>query len=450
MSTAAVGFAVSPGLQVLGSASTHDATASTEVSRLMQKNRDDHHVFFNDFGFHDHIAHHMLSLWALGASPKQMQYHYDRNSTYQRSPELGTNKTSDEVATVDGFMKSLGKHGQYSKFLAFFGSEIASKGVESVVDEYLFGDNERAKALFSRLFAGVIHPAIHFGFAIEYNLPGMVAEALSWAAMHPDELQSFYAACDAKTVGSDPKLELFSIYKELQPYASAAQEALPLNAGFPPTRYQKFLAVDDGVFASIIAKYRVTEENVEQRVHEAINVSAYVALASQRRPYLPKVDFFTVHANNASVYLPALLKSLGPKRAARFVERQIRANLIDFVSVGAPAFDLEYTLSFVNDPAKQKGSSYPSWEAIFAKANELNDDGHVVKAMRAFKGAEETAGKQTAFAQPLKADEILGLAGVVMRSLENEPDFVEAHGPTNQWVRRAGFGAAWEPISKSE
>ena len=44
------------------------ASART-TSELLQLNHDHHHIFFNKDGFHNHIAHHLLTTYALNALP---------------------------------------------------------------------------------------------------------------------------------------------------------------------------------------------------------------------------------------------------------------------------------------------------------------------------------------------------------------------------------------------
>ena len=46
------------------------------ASELLQKNHDSYHMFFNSDGFHNHIAHHLLTAYALAASPEEIQQHF--------------------------------------------------------------------------------------------------------------------------------------------------------------------------------------------------------------------------------------------------------------------------------------------------------------------------------------------------------------------------------------
>ena len=55
------------------------------TSSLLQKIHDKHHMFFNDDGYHNHIAHRLLSVYALNAPLRDIQQAFDVNKIYQRS-----------------------------------------------------------------------------------------------------------------------------------------------------------------------------------------------------------------------------------------------------------------------------------------------------------------------------------------------------------------------------
>jgi len=52
------------------------------------------------------------------------------------------------------FKKYLGKEKYYHDFLIFFQNEMAKKGWETVLNEYLFSGNELSEILLTRMFAG--------------------------------------------------------------------------------------------------------------------------------------------------------------------------------------------------------------------------------------------------------------------------------------------------------
>ena len=104
----------------------------------------------------DHIVHHLLTLWALGASPDEIQAMYDYNKSYQSPLEDNDAAASMERDLNDPalFDQCLGKNDCYVDFVRFFEAEVTKKGVPAVVREYVLKGDDRANDIFSRMFTG--------------------------------------------------------------------------------------------------------------------------------------------------------------------------------------------------------------------------------------------------------------------------------------------------------
>ena len=122
---------------------TQDAAEKT--SALLQENHDNHHIFFNDEGFHNHIVHHLLAIYSLGASPSTISKGYDTNASYQLPPKPIHDRLPLDFADSAIFSKHLGDGQYYHDYLLFFQNEISAKGYEAVILEYLFEGDERAE-----------------------------------------------------------------------------------------------------------------------------------------------------------------------------------------------------------------------------------------------------------------------------------------------------------------
>tara|TARA_R110002060_G_scaffold15316_3_gene21359 strand:- start:719 stop:1090 length:372 start_codon:yes stop_codon:yes gene_type:complete len=116
-----------------------------------------HHIFFNDEGFHNHIVHHLLSLYGIGASGSVIEKHYRNNACYQRPPVPLEERVVQDMSNPDHFQKYLGNEKYYHDFLVFFQMEMESKGYEEVLNEYLFAGNEKADDLLGRMYGGMSH-----------------------------------------------------------------------------------------------------------------------------------------------------------------------------------------------------------------------------------------------------------------------------------------------------
>jgi hypothetical protein len=77
--------------------------STTALQKCLKENHEKFHIFFNDRGFHNHTSHHLLAIWALGASAPLIEAAYKINAEYQR---LAT--VSPEDITSDNFYDHLG------------------------------------------------------------------------------------------------------------------------------------------------------------------------------------------------------------------------------------------------------------------------------------------------------------------------------------------------------
>ena len=129
--------------------------ASAErTSSLLQKNHDCFHVFWNLKGFHNHQVHYLLTAFALGADPGELQNAFDKNADYQR-PSLPLTEGLVGKLYNDRYFKSLlGNDTYFHDYTAFFLEKFEQEGWQNVVNQYLFSRSEIAEDLLIRLHAG--------------------------------------------------------------------------------------------------------------------------------------------------------------------------------------------------------------------------------------------------------------------------------------------------------
>lgn len=131
------------------------AGTSTLTSNLLQKNHETHHLYFNHQGFHNHIPHHLLALYALGANESLIQRAYDENATYQRDiHDVNPKEPAKLGEDVSSWKEYLGKEDYYTDFLNFYKGKIEKDGWEKVVGEWVFGAKGLEREMLDRLFAG--------------------------------------------------------------------------------------------------------------------------------------------------------------------------------------------------------------------------------------------------------------------------------------------------------
>lgn len=129
--------------------------SAAKASALLQENHERHHIYFNTYGFHDHIVHHILSAFACGATPDQLQCNYDENLSYQWSKIPINHENVKDMHDPKKFAEFLGEDDRFSDFLEFFKGEIDRKGADAVFQEYLMKGDDLANDLLVRSHTGM-------------------------------------------------------------------------------------------------------------------------------------------------------------------------------------------------------------------------------------------------------------------------------------------------------
>ncbi|KAL4806396.1 hypothetical protein BDV18DRAFT_160464 [Aspergillus unguis] len=404
------------------------AEGAKRASEVLQEDLEKHHVFFNNSGFHNHIVHHILTIYALGASPSEIQHAYDRNKSYQRSPMPTDEDVVASLHDKESFKKELGREKNYPNFLEFFQREIDAKGFENVLNEYLFKEDENAESMFARLFGGLLHPIIHLGFAIEFNQPALIAEALAQTAVHEDWTGPRYLFPIEKAAGGIGQ-------KGTKPLMQLLEEARANTKLASSVHFEDGNKLRDGVLKrapeemiEIAKQYTVSEEQIEQKVQEMIDVTVYFTSTSQRPTKTPKLDFFYIHSVNSSIFFPKIvsLSSLSTRTKLRLLEAKGRLDLLMYISRNAPEL---YPHEITEYPIRN------TWEAVIKESvTHDHDDGHLSKFVRALKNGEHGSG---VFEGMVKGDAWLRIANMVN-------DSVKGKEAEKMWVRSTGFDQAWE------
>ncbi|KAH7071516.1 hypothetical protein BKA63DRAFT_535382 [Paraphoma chrysanthemicola] len=414
--------------------------SAEKTSQLLQLNHEKHHIFFNRSGFHNHIVHHLLTIYALGASPQEIQHGYDINATYQRPPEPLKDSIVNDMHKPDRFKTYLGKEQYYHDFLVFFQEEIEAKTWQTVLNEYVFAGDERADDLLARLYGGFLHPIIHLGFGIEFEQPAIIAEALAQAAVHDEWMARLFAPCEAaaeKNRGKGNKKTIAELMEE------ARKNEKLKNAA----HWDDGNKVRDGVLGraaeemvQLASQYTVDEERLEEQTAEMINAAVYFTSAAQRPPHQIKFDFYYIHCLNSSIFFSTFLNlpssTLSNKSKRRLLEYKIWTDIAMYTSRHCPALLPDEIKSYT----PKQGQS--SWDDIFHRVNKFDDDGHASKLVRALAHGEEVC-------KQYEAKDGFPVKGDMWRTLGHMAiDSVEAGEP--HWVRSAGFDEAWESVPLRE
>ncbi|KAF3763009.1 hypothetical protein M406DRAFT_346955 [Cryphonectria parasitica EP155] len=429
-----------PGIQSLPQGAIEAA------NRLLQKNHDEHHMFWRDFAGHNHAAHNVLTRLALGADTSALELGFLSNVELgQRPPPPTDENVIAELATEEGFQKYLSDVKHYANYLVFFEREIDAKGFREVIQEYCFSRTKTAEAILARMFDGAFHPIIHWGLAVEFEQPSILAEALAQAATDASfDIHIFFANAEREaatnpTTHDRPLVELF--------HEARANETIRNSAHWEDMQFKMkngVLKRAEKEIAALAAQFRVTPATLERRTAEMISCCAYFSGAAQRLGKARKIDFFYMHNVTSSIFLTVLARQdwIRVEDKVRLVEWKARLDLVWYATCGAPELHIEYIKNY--QPTASAGWG---WEELFRRANGDYDDGHVVKFLRALKNGEQVAKPFEegvwADAFPVKGDMWLNLSRMAYDStLGLHQDL--------KWIMFPGFDQPWGKIPDAE
>ncbi|KAI0262048.1 hypothetical protein BC834DRAFT_892786 [Gloeopeniophorella convolvens] len=180
---------------------THDSAQA--LLDILRKNRNDHHIFFNDSRYHNHSTHHLISIWALGASPEIMADAYNAHTWLRPAVE------SPEAITDKNFSDHLSDGKFYSSYLTYFSEYLRDHTPTEAFEHFVLsaqynvvpnldainaqdvkkgGEGKRQHPeMLNRFLAALLHPFIHLAYGFEFGIPGQVAEGLALTAVHQNK-----------------------------------------------------------------------------------------------------------------------------------------------------------------------------------------------------------------------------------------------------------------------
>ncbi|KAL2118406.1 hypothetical protein VTJ04DRAFT_8066 [Mycothermus thermophilus] len=480
--------------------------AARTVTELLQKDMENHHVFFNQDGYHNHIPHHLLALYGTGADPAALRAAYSHNESYQR-PVMPSHR--DDLPVVPflpwpaAAQPYLSKEEYYPDFLRFFQSETSRLGGwREVVGRYLLGldmggkggsqglgsrgveekrggagggvggvvlGEERGKKedspLLVRLFAGFLHPMIQLMYGIEWAQEAVVAEGLAQTAVHSADIGEFLMAAEElaekkyrkeKDSGQQQQkresvLSLLTEVRSNPKLATAARmsDANKIRDGVMARAKEEMLAV--------AAKVRVMPGEVEERTAEMLQAALFMATAAalERTPGKKpaRIDFFLMHhvtsspffiTLNAQPWVPAASK-------ARLLEWKIRMDLLQYAARGAPELSVDKLANYQPKHHPDATGEPPKGPAdIISRLHTIPDDGHSIKLGRAAVICHDICRKfeDDPHHQPhdwlvIRGDDMWRrVCHLIVDSVE------VTSGP--RWVRSTGFEEAWKDVPDVE
>jgi hypothetical protein len=411
------------------------------ANHLLQKNHDEHHIFWRDVAGHNHIAHSILSVYALGGSPTEIQRAFEDGAGIQRPIPSQEKLMAKTLADPHEFRARMGQLDEYPNFLAFFQNQILDKGWVAVVQEHCFSRTSNSETIFANLLEGLYHPLIHLGLGIEFAQPSIIAEGLAQAASHDSmSIERYILDCEQESLKiAVSEKSLFKLYQDVNSNESIRAASRGFADGVSRVR-DGILGCSSKELVDIAAQFRVLAPGLQRALAETTNVSAYATGAAKRPRKEHKIDFFHMHGVTASVLLDVFLRQswISLEDKIRLVERKGRVDLLWYAASGA--VDLNHS-AIANYTAHL--SAGLDWDALYKAVVKEHDDGHLVKLVRALKHGQtisqpfESSDEGEAF--PVKGNEWLKIAQLGYDSTASKP--IE-----QKWVWGAGFDECWELV----
>ncbi|KAI1371546.1 hypothetical protein F4677DRAFT_435517 [Hypoxylon crocopeplum] len=411
-----------------------DESAAKKATELLQADLERHHVYFNHDGFHNHISHHILSLYGTGATAEQIKKGYVENESYQRPTMKTHEKVIEELKDWDTAKSRVGKEQYYPDFLAFFQSEIDKLGWEKVLRKYMFNGDERSEDMLIRMFAGILHPLIQLMYGVEWKQPAIVAMGLAQAAVHQDNLRKFLLTAEEASKSSPtPMPSIMGLLEEVKSNEKLAKAA----------KLEDGNKIRDGVFArawdeaiEITSRVKVKPEELDEKTAEMYHTSIFEGASAAFHPgKQPKFDFFLMHHINVNPIFMAINDQdwIPIESKVRLLEWKIRMDLVQYAARACPPLSIDSITSYV---PKDKNMG-PTNEQL-SRIHVLEDDGHAIKLFRAVNLGQKVVEKYNDKDWvKIKGDSWTKLSHLVV-------DSVESSGP--RWVRGAGEPAAWQDV----
>lgn len=256
---------------------------------------------------------------------------------------------------------------------------------------------------------------IHLGYALEFNSPGLVAEALAAACVHDDWPKDFllptetYVQSNAD-VPSKPLLQIFDSLRNDPHIFSAVEDTDPFNK----IRDGLLKRVTGAQLVPHLSQFQVrpTPEDLQRKLEDMMHTCAYMVGAAQRPGKRERVDFVLLHSVTLAVFYPAILSLdwLTDLEKARLLEAKTRVDAVMYAACKCPVLYPERVVEYVPRSPKD------GWEELFHRANVYQEEGHMVKLIRGLYCLEQLGETEKGF--PVQKRDFMKIAHMSLDSVE--------------------------------
>ncbi|KAF7317363.1 hypothetical protein HMN09_00472600 [Mycena chlorophos] len=399
----------------------NSAAASSTLLELLQRDVEQHHCFFNDFGFHNHLPHHLVAAYDMGATPALLRAIWDDEVTILRP--IGRCGTDVEVGN---WTERLGEHGAYGSYLAFFESQVVEHGPEKTILDYIMAPkaNGNEAKMFARFLSGgrvsfcssspayptnSVHPLLQIGFGLEFGQNNMIAAGLAMTAVTSSRQPAFVldsaSGLPEPTAAPIQGMTLLQLLQEVYD-SEVLHPVMPYDPNATITQRFEAFAADPARAEEIKRIYSkwwlspdATQEEINHKMKECLLQSTLLLVSSGKPERTPRLDFFLMHFVTSAICLPSIVRMLPSVEAKNaLLQGWVRAAALYLVLRGRPRVDAGLVMGFPEVPTPPGLTSlgpdalgYKSKDVVVANPwlvviqNGLHHrDAHVIKTIRSF------------------------------------------------------------------
>jgi len=364
------------------------SSSTVTVTRLL---RQAHHAFHIEYRGYlsNHLAHHLLAAYGLGATPERLEAIYAEHARYLE-PRI---PATDELTSTN-WAEYLGQRAAYDDYLQYFDKAIVEHGTVQTMHEY-----------FPRLMPGMLssatHPLIHLGYGVEFfrdleKVEGyqdlVTAEGLAYGAHSYLDLSALInpngrdsARHDASVTASFDESSLFKLLHDLS-------EDSEWNQVTTEHRFQDRVKQVVTQRASVLHQhiFGILPPGLEltPQLHDAVLRQLYTATVTMymsRYVAANEMEFFHAHAitslHATRQLLPMLTRA---EDRVRLLRLQIAALLLIYLAQGRGPFDPAAVVKWTQECIVHRGEG---WGGIVNEALACHDE-HVVKVVYSLREVE--------------------------------------------------------------
>ncbi|ANB14250.1 hypothetical protein AWJ20_5211 [Sugiyamaella lignohabitans] len=349
----------------------------------LKGNHFNYNYMFNNRKFHNHLPHALVSAYFLGASPKQLEDLYE--DSIQELVQWTEERPSE--VTDDDWTDFFGRKNYDRAYFDYFTDKISESTKDwKVIAKQFYVDKYQADGeqpnLLSGLYSGLLHPLIHFGYAIEVDSPLIAIEALAMSCTEYNDLGKLLV----DVVDSTPGSKTTDPVQILQDIRNDTDFDNQLSKPF-----ENKLPVLIKKFDSKIKHYseRLDVSNPKEVVLKLLHAGTLI-LTTTHQVDKPVFDFFLLHILTSSHEMAEIILSpergelVFPERFHSLLVKQLwTITVILYISQLRPLIKPEI-LPEMKEPIED------IWKRAIEKtlSGPQKFDSHSLKAVRAMLAAE--------------------------------------------------------------